>query len=402
MVTSISSMKVPRHTVSSGSHLRKAVVLSGNSWTGDGVEYPERRRGWSSRLRSGVDFLLMSASGIGKNSILDGVDTQIVQRLQLDPRISFNRVAEELGVAEQTVARRYRRLRRDGVVRVIGAVDSRALGENDWIIRVHCRPDGARQVAEALARRDDAAWVSIAAAGAEVNFSLHPRTPQDRDDLLVQRLQRTAPVHDIAAAMILHRFVGPGVVDWRGRQVVRASENATAATDYVEADLQLRDEDGALLELLARDGRASFSVLARATGMSIGRVARRIAALQAAGILYFDLDIAPAALGSSLSAFLWLRVAPAQLDAVGRAIAEHDETVYAAAVTGPFNIFAVLTADTADDLYHYVTTKMATLDGVHSFELTPVLERLKQAGTRTTAGRLNPPSPVPPRAARRR
>ncbi|MFI7003844.1 Lrp/AsnC family transcriptional regulator [Nocardia sp. NPDC050175] len=343
----------------------------------------------------------MSAAGTGKNSILDGVDTQIVQALQQDPRVSFNRVAVDLGIAEQTVARRYRRLRRDGVVRVIGAVDSRALGENDWIIRVHCRPDGARQVAEALARRDDAAWVSIAAAGAEVNFSLHPRTPQDRDDLLVQRLQRTAPVHDIAAAMILHRFVGPRAVDWRSRQVAQ-TEKGTAATDYAEADLQLRDEDATLLELLARDGRASFSVLARATGVSIGRIARRIAALQAAGILYFDLDIAPVALGSSLWAFLWLRVAPAQLDAVGRAIAEHDETAYAAAVTGPFNIFAVLTADTADDLYHYVTTKMATLDGVHSFELTPVLERLKQAGSRTTAGLLIPPPPVPPRAARRR
>ncbi|MFD6154950.1 Lrp/AsnC family transcriptional regulator [Nocardia sp. NPDC060256] len=332
---------------------------------------------------------------------MDDVDTQIVQALQLDPRVSFNRVAADLGIAEQTVARRYRRLRRDGVVRVIGAVDSRALGENDWIIRVHCRPDGARQVAEALARRDDAAWVSIAAAGAEVNFSLHPRTPQDRDDLLVQRLQRTAPVHDIAAAMILHRFVGPGAVDWRSRQVAR-TEKSTAATDYADADLRLRDEDGILLELLARDGRASFSVLARATGVSIGRIARRIAALQAAGILYFDLDIAPAALGSSLWAFLWLRVAPAQFDTVGRAIAEHDETAYAAAVTGPFNVFAVLTADTADGLYHYVTTKMATLDGVHSFELTPVLERLKQAGSRTTAGLLIPPPPVPPRAARRR
>ncbi|PXX65212.1 AsnC family transcriptional regulator [Nocardia tenerifensis] len=343
----------------------------------------------------------MSAAAVSGNSILDGLDARIVQALQLDPRVSFNRVAAELGVAEQTVARRYRRLRRDGVVRVIGAVDSRAIGEHDWIIRVHCRPDGARQVAEALARRDDAAWVSIAAAGAEVNFSLHPRSPQDRDDLLVQRLQRTAPVHGIAAALILHRFVGPRALDWRGRQAARG-EKGTAATDYVNGELRLRDEDGALLELLARDGRAGFSVLARATGMSIGRVARRIAALQAAGILYFDLDIAPAALGSSLSAFLWLRVAPARLDAVGRAVAQHDETDYAAAVTGPFNIFAVLTADTAEGLYHYVTTKMATLDGVHSFELTPVLERFKQAGSSTTGGRLNPPAPVPPRAARRR
>ncbi|WP_281197105.1 Lrp/AsnC family transcriptional regulator [Nocardia altamirensis] len=339
---------------------------------------------------------------LDKNSILDGVDAQIVHALQLDPRVPFATVAADLGVAEQTVARRYRRMRRDGVVRVIGAVDSRAIGENDWIIRVRCRPDGAMQVAEALARRDDAAWVSIAAAGAEVTFSLHPRTQQDRDDLLVQRLQRSAPVHDIAAAMVLHRFVEADVRDWRGRQFAkREGETGLVPSEYVDSELRLRDEDHGLLELLSRDGRTSYSVLARSTGMSIGRVTRRIAALQAANILYFDLDIAPAAEGTALNAFLWLRVAPARLDSVGRAITEHAETVYAAAVTGPFNLFAVLRADTAADLYRYVTVEMADLDGVHSFELSPVLHRLKQAGSRTVAGRLIPPAPVPPRASRR-
>lgn len=321
--------------------------------------------------------------------------------LQLDPRVPFARLAAEFGVAEQTVARRYRRLRRDGMVRVIGAIDPRALGENDWIIRVHCRPDGARQVAEALARRDDAAWVSIAAAGAEVTFSLHPRSARERDELLVQRLQRSAPVHDIAAAMVLHRFVGADVIDWRGRQFAQGVVEPAAA-EHTEADLRLREEDLALVELLSRDGRTGYTALARATGMTTGRVMRRIAALQAANILYFDLDIAPAAMGSSLSAFLWLRVAPARLDAVGRALVEHRETEYAAAVTGPFNLYAVLTAATADDLYRYVTTKLATLEGVHSFELTPVLERCKQAGARITAGRLTPPAPVPSRAQRNR
>ncbi|MGW4847811.1 Lrp/AsnC family transcriptional regulator [Nocardia brasiliensis] len=330
---------------------------------------------------------------------MDEMDTQIVHALQFDPRVPFNRLAAELGVAEQTVARRYRRLRRDGVVRVIGAVDPRALGENDWIIRVRCRPDGARQVAEALARRDDAAWVSIAAAGAEVSFSLHPRSAQERDELLVQRLQRSAPVHDITAAMVLHRFVGPDVIDWRGRQFARS---AAGGAETEDVELRLRAEDLALVELLSRDGRTGYSALARATGLTTGRVIRRIAALQAANILYFDLDIAPAALGPSLSAFLWLRVAPARLDAVGRALVEHPETDYAAAVTGPFNLYAVLTAATADDLYRYVTTKMAALDGVHSFELTPVLERCKQAGARIAAGLLTPPAPVPPRAPRNR
>ncbi|MFF2557517.1 Lrp/AsnC family transcriptional regulator [Nocardia sp. NPDC058058] len=355
----------------------------------------------------------MTAAAPPETAMLDALDARIVHALQLEPRIPFAHIAAGLGVAEQTVARRYRRLRRDGIVRVIGAVDARALGESDWIIRLHCRPDGALAVAEALAQRDDAAWISIADAGAEIVFSLHPRSPQDRDDLLVQRLQRSAPVHDITAAMILHRFVRGDVIDWRGRQFAARTgggepnpgvggESSSGTAEFAEAELRIGDADRILLELLARDGRTGYTVLSRATGMSIGRVTRRIAALRAGGVLYFDLDIAPAAVGAGTAAFLWLRVAPARLEAVGRAIAEHDEITYAAAISGSFNIFAVLQTDNTTALYRYVTTEMAALDGIHGFELSPVLHRLKQAGSRTTGGKLVHPKPLAARPARPR
>ncbi|ATL70848.1 hypothetical protein CRH09_36380 [Nocardia terpenica] len=191
----------------------------------------------------------------------DPLDAQIVHALQLDPRAPFSRIAAEVGVAEQTVARRYRRLRRDGVVRVIGAVDPRALGENDWMIRVRCRPDGAAAVAEALAGREDASWVSICAAGAEVAFSLHPRSAHERDDLLVQRLRRSAPVHDVQAAMILQRFVRHDVRDWRGRRYASGTRDSILADG--DSDSALHETDRTLLELLARDGRTSYSALAR-------------------------------------------------------------------------------------------------------------------------------------------
>ncbi|WP_067710506.1 Lrp/AsnC family transcriptional regulator [Nocardia yamanashiensis] len=332
----------------------------------------------------------MAATSPAETSILEPLDLAIVRKLQLDPRAPFRQIAAELGLAEQTIARRYRRLRREGLVRVIGSVDAPALGEDDWLIRVRCRPEGAVKVAEALARRDDAAWISIAAGGAEVAFSLHPRTQQDRDDLLVQRLQRTAPVLDITAALILHRFVGRHAIDYRGRRDLhsgnRSSESATRT-------VHIEDTDRALLDLLAHDGRTSYATLARATGLTEGRVVRRIATLHDAGILYFDLDIAPAAMGSGIATFLWLNVAPAQLDSIGTAIADFEETTYTAAVTGPFNMFTTLFCESTRALYHFMSTKMATLQGIHSFELSPVLRRVKQAGTITHGDLLAPPAP---------
>jgi hypothetical protein len=60
----------------------------------------------------------------------------------------------------------------------------------------------------------------------------------------------------------------------------------------------------------------------------------------------------------------------------------------------------VVFCDSADHLYRYMATKMAALDGVHSFELSPVLRRLKQAGALTVGDRLAQPTPAPVRRRR--
>jgi DNA-binding Lrp family transcriptional regulator len=328
---------------------------------------------------------------------IDRLDQQLVRALQLGPRAAFSAIAAELGVSEQTVARRYRRLRRGGVLRVIGMVDPRALGQQDWVLRVRCRPDGASQLGLALARREDVAWVTISAAGSEVVCALHARSQAERDDLLVERLPQTTAVLGIAAAVVLHRFAGGGASEWVGlrdalspTQVKRLSARPAAA---VGEPASLEPADHVLLDLLARDGRTSYALLARASGMSEGRVIRRLEALQSSGALYFGVDLAAGTLGYPTSAYLWLSVAPAQLQATGIALAEHPEVPFAAAISGPANLVASVTCRSLADLYAYVTSKLGALAGVQSLEISPVLRRIKQAGALVEGDRLAPPDP---------
>lgn len=327
----------------------------------------------------------------------------MIRALQLSPRAPFSRIAEHLAASEQTIARRYRRLRSDGVLRVTGAVDPRALGQSDWLLRVRCRPDGASQLGLALARRDDVAWVSISAGGSEVVCALHSRSQAERDDLLVQRLPHTSAVLGIAASVILHRFVGAHSSDWAGvrdalepDQVRRLTATATVSSGKTS---ELEPLDHTLLDLLARDGRTSYVVLARAAGITEGQVVRRVEAMQSSGVLYFDIDLAGVALGFPTSAYLWLTVTPAQLEAVGSALAQHDEVPFAAAVSGPANLVASVTCQSLDHLYGYVTTKIAAIAGVQSLEISPVLRRIKQAGALMDGDRLANPTPA---AQRRR
>src|SRR5437773_12068344 len=86
---------------------------------------------------------------------LDLLDRPIVRSLQLSPRAPCGRIGEALGVSEQTVARRYRALHRDGVLHVIATVDPSALGESDWIVRIRSRPEAVLDLGRALGQRPD-------------------------------------------------------------------------------------------------------------------------------------------------------------------------------------------------------------------------------------------------------
>ncbi len=71
---------------------------------------------------------------------IDELDRQLVHCLSVDGRASFSRVAEILGVSDQTVARRYRRLRSSGVLRVVGLKARHKIGTLGWFLRMRCVP----------------------------------------------------------------------------------------------------------------------------------------------------------------------------------------------------------------------------------------------------------------------
>jgi DNA-binding Lrp family transcriptional regulator len=339
---------------------------------------------------------------------LDDLDWKIIQAIQIDPRVGFSRAAEVLGVSEQTIGRRYRRLRADGLLRVIGLVDPRSAGQSEWVVRVGCRPGGAGPLAEALARRDDVSWVTLSAGGSEIVCSVRSRTDQQRDDLLLQRLPATSQVLSMSAHAILHRFVGGSSGDWDGYggrltagQIGLLRTGIAAPTprrDPRPDSPALEPADGPLLAELARDGRASYAALAAVTGWTQARATRRLAALQRAGIFYFDVDLATQLLGFGTSAYLFLTVEPAALAGIGAELAGHPEVPFAAAITGSASVYCSVVCRDTEELYRYVTTRISVVSGVRQLEISPILRRVKQAGTRMDGPRLA----VPAAPARRR
>ncbi|MFI0154719.1 Lrp/AsnC family transcriptional regulator [Streptomyces lydicus] len=313
---------------------------------------------------------------------LDAVDRGLVHALQIDGRASFRTVAEVLGVSENTVARRYRRLRSAGVLRVVGVVNGVALGHSSWALRLQCTPDAAGAVAAALAARPDTSYVHLLSGGTEISCNVQSPSAAERDALLLHKLPRTSRVTAVSAHLLLRATALPAA--WPGAAWLseeQAERLRPAPVAAVPEPVALDDQDRVVLELLARDGRAGYRELAAATGSADSTVKRRLDALRRSGVLGYALDLSPAALGFPTEARLWMSVRPSGLLQVAQAMAEHPEVCFAALCTGPSNLVAAVNCRDAEDLCRYLTERVATLDAVRSVETAPVIRTLKRTGT---------------------
>lgn len=325
---------------------------------------------------------------------MDRVDRQIVHCLQRDGRASFRRIADVVGVSEQTIARRYRALYAEGTLRVLVLRDARASGEQTWFARIRCRPDATNTLAEALAARDDVSWVSVTAGGAEIICVTRSDPRTSPGSVLLERLPRSSRVLGFAAHQVLRVHVG-GAAEWTAfddpltaEQIIRLGPHQGGGNGTRAPRVHLDDDDHPLLDALTRDGRASVAALARATGWAPARVATRIEQLFTSGALQVELDVALGRFGFHAMAYVWLTVAPGDLEATGHALSRHPETSFTAAITGTSNLMVAVNCHDTDALYNYVTTKIGALPAVGQAETVPVLRRVKQAGTRIQDDRL--------------
>ncbi|MEE6258379.1 Lrp/AsnC family transcriptional regulator [Plantactinospora sonchi] len=337
---------------------------------------------------------------------MDERDQWIIQALQFDGRASFERIGRAVGLPAQTVARRYQRLRADRTVRVVGRSPYWAVGATPWLLRIQCTPDRADRIALALAERTATTWVRTSGGG-EIVCGLRAGSPEEEENLLT-RLDRTPRVVGFTAYCILHRFRA-GRAPWRGWPapldpaavaLLTADQPPTphpAAPDRAEptgrgqpADPpqdsgrrrrpELTPVDLHILAELGVDGRTPVSDLAARVGVSESAVRRRLRALQEAGVLHFEVDFDPRAVGMRTEAMLWLTVPPSALAEVGDTLAGHPDVSFAAATSGPVPLAVSLLLPDLSAVYAHLTGTVGALPAVSRADTTIFARTWKRQG----------------------
>jgi DNA-binding Lrp family transcriptional regulator len=308
---------------------------------------------------------------------LDDLDRGLAHCLSVDGRASFSQIAGVLGVSDQTVARRYRRLRSSGALRVVGLKARKSLGAHGWFLRMRCVPGSGPAIAAALARRPDTAWIQLLSGDTEVLCALRGEAREDRAALL-SKLPRSDRVVAVTAHSMLHMFTG----DANGLSFLRVLPEGQAESlrhPVRSVHIEPGEMDTALFAALGVDGRTPYADLAARSGWSESTVRRRVDQLRDAGLLYFHLEVDLPTFGFRSATWLWMSVAPSRLAATGEALAKYPEVGYAAATTGPANLAVCAACRDEPELYDFLTAKAGALPDVTHVETSPVIRTLKQA-----------------------
>lgn len=143
-------------------------------------------------------------SPVGEHPIIDDTDRAIIDLLMDDGRMPSTHIARRLGtVSGKTVSRRLDRLLSEGMIRVVGVADHRALGFAVIAdIGVETEPGRAEGVGEALAAIAQVNYVALVTGDCDVWLQMRAVDMEDLQRFILRKLHKIPGVRRTSTALL--------------------------------------------------------------------------------------------------------------------------------------------------------------------------------------------------------
>jgi DNA-binding Lrp family transcriptional regulator len=250
------------------------------------------------------------------------VDDRIIQTLVNSPRMTYKAIAAEIGVPETTVRMRVRSLIRTG--RISTTIMVHPSTSDGAVVALNRLRFDAEQFSETRTELVDFPWVARVVGEASLLVEVEATAVAN----LAERVEflrsipgvRTIETTVLLGLTILHRGGGGLHPAW------------TTAENRQPDELDFR-----LMDLLKKDGRATYTALAKAIGLKVAATRARVLALEAAGTIRFVTHVRD---GTNIEEGLQveLTVLAPQVRLVQEELKMFESVRYVAAQTSEFNV----------------------------------------------------------------
>ncbi len=131
-----------------------------------------------------------------------------------------------------------------------------------------------------------------------------------------------------------------------------------------QSTAQIDDVDVAILEILQSDGRAPYSAIARAIGVSEGTVRQRCRKLFDTGLVSIVATGDPLRWGIPIDAVHLVRVEPSRIDSAATTLSAMHEVRYVGVTLGGSVLVVESLHPSSVDLHTFLTQRLPALPGV--------------------------------------
>ena len=303
---------------------------------------------------------------------LDETDEAIIGLLRTDGRLPYRAIARQLGLTENTVRSRVRRLEESNTMRLVAVTDIEAAGFSLLLaIGVQVEGRSPEAVARDLARFPEVFSVNVVVGAQDIEVLVVSEDQAALNELVGERLAAVPGVQRLTAALALD--VLKNQPDWvpfhDGPLPDKAPDSGRVAA--VASRSRLDDVDRRIVAQLSRDARRGNGQIAGELGVTEGTVRGRIKRMEEEKLIRLTAVTNIDRFGDALLAYIWIEVERSdRTREVARTLAQIPELGFVGVMLGRSDILAITMVRNTEHLAKFVHQRISLIAGVRRTQST--------------------------------
>lgn len=278
---------------------------------------------------------------------LDESDFSLIHALQIRPRATWAELAAVLQVSPSTLARRWDRIRAQGLAWVTSyphwsPIDSPVMA----VVDVSCEGHRVDELCAEFSRDSRVLSVEQAVSGRDLILTVVTTSFAGLPALLIDELPRVPGVVSVRGHVVAEVHVDGSA--WRLDALGRQEVQRLGARPAVEGEPEqllvtaLPAPLAPIVAALARDGRASAAALAQELDRPVSTVRRQLSTLLRSGVLSFRCEVSQWRTRWSITVTWWCRVPERRRAELIAALARNPRVRLAVTLAGSVNFLFMM------------------------------------------------------------
>lgn len=289
----------------------------------------------------------------------DVLDFQIINALQIHPRVSWAQLGKILAVDSSTISRRWNALLSERLA-WMSCYDSGTMGSTESVfalVEIRCVAGQRGEVIDALVRQPLIFSVNCTTGSRDLYVMLVTTSLFETDRYVDANISSIPGI--VSTRTHYLRTVYHESSSWRLSVLQPSQISALEKLRPTAVNVDHRPAYDAIIEALHADPRRPAAEVQAEVGRSISVVSRDIDAILAAKWVRWHVDFAQQLMGWAAAAVLWLDVNRPDHERVVASLSMLNQVRVCASVTGQANLYVLLwlrDLEELDDLEHKLTS----------------------------------------------